>query len=126
MAEREIGKLLALYPQYADDGAAAAFGALFAETGVLRAGPEPVQGPVAIAEWLRGTLKRGKMRHLITNVYINVTSPLHATGSSDMLLLGQNKDAPGWRILLAPRYTDKYVNTVAGWKFAERVLDPRA
>ena len=123
-AEREIGKLLALYPQHADDGDAEAFGALFADDGELVAGGETITGPAAIAQWLRQTLTRGKMRHLMMNAHIDVISPDHATGSMDMMLQNYDKAGNGWRVVLIPRYTDSYVKTPDGWKIARRKLDP--
>ncbi len=123
LAERDIRNLIALYPQYADDGNTEALGQLFAESGSLTVMGERFVGPAAIGEWVRATLQNGTMRHLMMNAQIVVESSGTASGSMDMLLLA--KSETGWQPAAAPRYTDHFVNTAQGWKFASREIDVR-
>lgn len=121
-AERHIRHLIARYAQWVDDPDAAALAALFADDGVLSLPAKQYAGPTEIEQWLLATLKAGKMRHLYMNPLIEVTSPVTASGSMDMLLL-RASDA-GWVLAATVRYTDRYVHTEQGWKFAERALQP--
>jgi SnoaL-like domain len=41
----------------------------------------------------------------------------------DMALL--RKEDTGWRAWATIRYRDTYVKTAGGWRFSERVLEPR-
>lgn len=51
-----------------------------------------------------------------------MTSPVQASGSMDMLLL-RASDA-GLVLAATVRYTERYVHTGQGWRFAERSLQP--
>ncbi|EJM21057.1 hypothetical protein PMI22_02237 [Pseudomonas sp. GM21] len=121
-AERDIRQLIARYAQLADDPDAAGFAALFTTDGVLSLPGKQCAGQAEIEQWLQATLKAGKTRHLFMNPLIEVTSPAQASGSMDMLILRAGDS--GWALGATLRYTDRYVHTEQGWKFAERSLQP--
>jgi uncharacterized protein (TIGR02246 family) len=123
IAERDIRRLQALYAQHADDGDAESYGALFADDGAIVAQGKRVQGRAAVQEWLLGTLRGKPMRHLMANPDIVVEDDARATGSVDLALL--RKEDTGWKVWATIRYRDTYVKTTGGWRFAERVLEPR-
>jgi hypothetical protein len=123
LAEREIRKIVALYPQYADNADEVAWAALFSEDGELCIGDTVVKGREALAEWLLGTLKGPAMRHMMLNSFIEVESEDTARGSLDMALLLRKDDR--WMVGPTPRYDDQYVRTAEGWKFARRRLQMR-
>ncbi|MBV7477631.1 nuclear transport factor 2 family protein [Pseudomonas sp. PDM31] len=122
VAERDIRHLIARYAQLADDPDTTGFAALFATDGVLSLPGKQCVGHTEIEQWLQATLKAGKARHLFMNPLIEVTSPIHASGSMDMLVLRAGDS--GWALAATLRYTDRYVHTEQGWKFAERKLQP--
>jgi hypothetical protein len=123
LAEREIRKIVALYPQYADNADEVAWAALFVEDGELCIGDTVIKGREALAAWLLGTLKGPPMRHMMLNSFIDVMSEDSARGSLDMALLLRKDDR--WELGPAPRYDDQYVRTADGWKFARRRLHIR-
>lgn len=123
LAEREIRKIVALYPQYADNSDEVAFAGLFSEDGELCIGDTVVKGRKAIAEWLLGTLKGPAMRHMMLNSYIELISDDTARGNMDMALLMSKDDR--WVLGPAPRYDDLYVRTDDGWKFSQRRIHIR-
>ena len=123
-AERDIRKLLALYPQLADnEGAAAAWSELFAEDGALVIGPQWIEGRAALREWMAAAQSGPKMRHLMVNAAISVESSDAASATMDMGLL--RGEGGQWLLAASPRYTDRLVRTASGWKFQERVLENR-
>jgi 3-phenylpropionate/cinnamic acid dioxygenase small subunit len=121
-AEREIGRILASYAHYADDGDADSFSALFADDGVLLVGEERLEGPEAVAAWLPTTLGK-PLRHLMMNILIDVEDEEAASGSLDVLLL--RKGSAGWHIFGTLRYTDRYVRAAGTWKIAQRTATLR-
>ena len=123
VAERDIRRLLALYAQHADDGDAESYGALFAGDGAIVSQGQRGEGRAAVQEWLLGTLRGKPLRHLMVNPSVVIEDEAHAAGSMDMALL--RKEDTGWRVWATIRYRDTYVKTAGGWRFAERVLEPR-
>lgn len=124
LAEREIRKLLAQYPQYADDQDNEAWADLFVENGALVVGSQRIEGREALRKWLVTVQAGPRMRHLMMNLNISIDSPTTASVVMDMGLLRAN--GTHWALVSAPRYNDKLVKTESGWKFLERVLDQRA
>ncbi|MBF6209159.1 nuclear transport factor 2 family protein [Streptomyces gardneri] len=123
VAESDIRQLLGLYPQHADDGEHDAFAGLFSDDGVIRIGDRVIAGQSEIRDWIASTAAAGPLRHLMMNSYVYVTSTAEAYGSIDMVLLG--KPHGHWEIRATPRYSDRFVKTAAGWRFAERALQLR-
>lgn len=124
LAERDIRKVLALYPQYADDNACHDWANLFAEDGALVVGPQRIQGRETLRAWLAQVQSDLTLRHLMVNQHITVDSPTTARATMDMVLLGA--EGGKWIVRSSPRYNDRLVKTADGWKFAERVLELRA
>jgi anthranilate 1,2-dioxygenase small subunit len=62
------------------------------------------------------------MRHLFINPHIEIVSPIEARGSMDMLAM--RPEGGTWAIAATLRYSDRYVRTDDGWRFAERLLKP--
>lgn len=120
MAERDIRKLLALSAQHSDDGNVDGWVSLFADNGVFVTGPKRLEGHAALAAFMEKVLRGPKMRHMLTNASITIESPTTATAQLDNLLL--MAEDGHWKVASAPRYHDKLVKTVAGWKLLERVI----
>lgn len=123
IAERACRQLVGLYPQLCDDADGIALGSLFTDDGELSIPGQVIQGPVAIGAWLLETLRVGPMRHLMMNPHIVVESTDRARGSLDMALL--LKGEQGWQLIASARYSDVYVRTPLGWRFASRKVDVR-
>ena len=122
IAESDIRKILALYPQYADDGMGDKVSELFSSDGKVTFGDTSIEGREAIAAWIEST-QAAPIRHLMVNTYVNVTSADTAEGSLDMLLLAKEGDS--WVPRTSARYQDRFVRNADGWRFAERVLTIR-
>jgi hypothetical protein len=72
-----------------------------------------------------------RSRHVLTNIYINVIDEDHAEGISYLTLYrheggDQSSDDEGPREIAGPaaigHYSDKFILTDEGWRFASRVL----
>lgn len=123
VAESDIRKLVALYPQAADDGAYETFSSLFIPDGAIQIGNERMSGRKEISKWLETTHAVGPLRHLMLNPSIELDSPNTAHGKMDMALLVK-KDGK-WVLTAPSRYNDTFKRTNEGWRFAERVLELR-
>lgn|GEM_PF-2979235 len=124
VAERDIRRLLALYPRYADDLDAQAFAELFTPTGRIDVAGRVTEGREAIASWLPAAAGGNQTRHIMVNSFISVTSAEEAHGTTDMALL-MWRDGQ-WVLSGSPRYTDRYEKIPEGWRFAERSIAMRA
>jgi hypothetical protein len=123
LAARDIRNLQSLYAQHVDDHRVADWAALFTENGVLQHGPTRMVGAAEMSAWLVKVQSGPKLRHLMMNPTVTVESPTIARGTLDCLLL--RGEGSGWQIATTLRYTDRYEKTAGGWKFAERVIEPR-
>jgi hypothetical protein len=124
VAREAIRETVAAYAHCADSGRFADFAALFAVDGVLEVrGEAPVQGRVAIRAYLEdvGTqLSDATMiptiRHHVSNLTIDVMSPIEASGACYFLAVTQH-GVDHWG-----RYRDQYVPEGDHWRFAHRLV----
>ena len=124
LAERDIRKALVQYVQFTDDLNAEGWVNMFTPDGAVICGAKRIQGHAELREWVTKMHSGQKMRHMMANINITLESPAAASVTVDMSLL--RADGSKWVLAALPRYTDKMVHTDAGWKFKERILDPRA
>ena len=123
LAERNIRKALVQYVQFTDDINAEGWVNMFTPDGAVVCGAKRLQGHAELRDWITKMHSGRKMRHMMSNINITVESPTTASVTVDMSLL--RADGTKWTLAALPRYTDKMVNTDNGWKFKERILDPR-
>ena len=125
LAAREaIRETVAAYAHCADSGRFDEFAALFAVDGVLEVhGQDPVAGRDAIRAYLGGVgsdLARDTtiplIRHHVSNLRIDVTSPAEAGGACYFLAVTEH-GVDHWG-----RYSDRYVPDGDRWLFAHRFV----
>jgi uncharacterized protein (TIGR02246 family) len=119
----EIRQLIARYCHHVDKYEAAEFAALFSEDGVLDSGGNKTQGTEALrnfVERMRSSPQVSPMRHIVTNVVIDVVGD-EATSQSYIVLL-----LPGspTRIGLTASYDDRLRRVDGQWRFVERRIIP--
>lgn len=122
VAREEIRELVAQYAHFGDGGRFAEMVALFADDGVLRIDDRPpLEGRNAMLAFL-GETKRDQpaspaaryIRHHVTTLRIEVTSPDDATGAAYFFVV-TDRGPDHWG-----RYRDRYVRVGGRWRFAER------
>jgi hypothetical protein len=122
VAREEIRQLVARYAQCADSGRFDELVALFAGDGMLRIDDRaPLQGRDAILAFLGDTGRdlaaspaSGSIRHHVTTLRIDVSSPAAATGAAYFLVVTDG-GPDHWG-----RYRDRYVREGQRWLFGER------
>ena len=123
VAREAIRETVASYAHCADSGRFADFAALFAIDGVLEVhGEAPLQGRDAIRAFLEGVgteLSDATMvpmiRHHVSNLTIEVTSPTEASGACYFLAVTEH-GVDHWG-----RYRDRYALESDKWVFAHRL-----
>jgi hypothetical protein len=121
-AREEIRETVAAYAHCADSGRFADFAALFAVDGVLEVrGEAPLRGRAAIRAYIEGVGTQLRdattvptIRHHVSNVTIDVVSPIEARGASYFLAVTEH-GIDHWG-----RYRDHYVPEGDRWVFAYR------
>jgi hypothetical protein len=123
---RDYGRLL-------DERRFEEFGQLFADDGEYVAGTT-TRGPKAIAESLRRTFAGNSLGlaepnfHVLFNERITLAGDKAVASSQSFFVAPGADGAP--RIVMMASYQDELVKTVAGWRFAKRVvkgnMSPRA
>jgi uncharacterized protein (TIGR02246 family) len=116
-AREAIRELVTAYARAADTGRADNFAALFATDGVLEVhGVGEIEGRDAIRGFLGGTaVNPVQLRHVVTNVHIDVESPTSASGECYFTVFTE-AGVDHWG-----RYRDRYVGDGDEWKFAHRL-----
>jgi ketosteroid isomerase-like protein len=121
VAREEIRDTIARYAHLVDRGRMDEIATLFADDGTLEAGHLPaVRGREAIRQFLTGTKSRlaatarTLVRHHVTSVTVDVTSPDAATASSYYLVLGE-RGIDHWGL-----YRDTFVRVGGRWLFLHR------
>jgi uncharacterized protein (TIGR02246 family) len=122
IAREEIRELVAAYAQLADGGRFEQLLALFAPDGVLHGGDAPeARGRDAIRAFLTGTGADLKdvtrvqlIRHHVSNLRIDVTSPDEARGTAYFFVVTE-RGPDHWG-----RYRDVYARRDGRWLFAHR------
>lgn len=126
LEDREaIRLLLRDYGRLLDERRFDEFGQLFAENGEYVAGPT-TRGPKAIAEALRRTFAGNSLGlaepnfHVLFNERITLAGA-KAIATSQSFFVAPGADGAPHLVLMAS-YEDELVKTVAGWRFAKRVV----
>ncbi len=121
--EAECARLPLLYAKYADNGDHAALADLFsADATYARPFDTPLCGRESIQAMFRDR-KPILVRHIVTNVMVEVIDERHAKGTSYLTMLSNHastqppQEAGG---LYVGDFEDEYVRTDEGWKFASR------
>jgi hypothetical protein len=124
----ECERLSVAYAVYIDMRRYAEFAALFGETGILAVGGK-LLGQEAIAAAMAQRSDKLRSRHVLTNTLIDVHDAEHASGVTYLTLYRHFGDAsldPGPVSSFSPaavgHYTDAFVLTSDGWRFAKREL----
>lgn len=128
--ERACKRLSHAYSKHVDFREYDAFVELFAEDGVLNTGFE-LKGKEAIREGMKRRSGRLRSRHVVTNLIVDVVDEDHAEGITYLtlyrLITEEARDPSNVLPLEGPaavgHYTDKYIRTPEGWRFASRVLE---
>lgn len=122
--ERECERLVLLYARYADSFQDDAFAALFAEDALLHRGDAPLVGRDAIRAAMGRRRRDSVVRHLCSNVIIDVIDARNASGVSYLTLYRHFGSATLPTPMLAPEmiaeYHDRFTLTPEGWRIAER------
>ena len=125
LIEVECKRLALLYAKYSDNGDHAALASLFAEDAVY-VRPFEEEHPVCGRERIHAMFRDRPpilVRHLVTNVLIDVIDEHHAVGSSYLTVLsssgGLQPPQPSAALFVGD-CEDEFVATESGWKFAKR------
>ena len=121
-AELACSRLVALYGRASDGGRGVED--LFAEDGVLHI-YQRLQGREAMRAARELRPKNMLTRHITTDVVIDMVDEDHARGSCYVTayVLPEGGSELGLPAVVG-EYTDEFVRTEAGWKFASRVFTP--
>ena len=119
----EIRQLIARYCHHVDKHEASEWAALFSEDGILDAGVMKTQGTEALRDFVEGMRSNPQippMRHIVTNVVIDVQGD-EATSQSYILVLRPGEVT---QIGLTARYDDRLRRIDGHWRFVERRIIP--
>jgi ketosteroid isomerase-like protein len=125
LIEAECGNLPLLYARYSDNGDHAALARLFADDAIyVRPFEEddPLCGRATIHAMFRDrppTL----VRHIVSNVLVEVIDEHHATGTSYLTVVstsGGTTPPQESKALFVGECVDEFVKTSEGWKFGRR------
>lgn len=123
--EIECGKLALLYGAYADKCDHKGLASLFSRDGIyLRPGvsQDALIGRESIHAMFRDREPK-LVRHIVTNVLVDVIDGTHACGTSYLTVLysdGGIRPPQASSALYVGECTDEYVKTKEGWKIAKR------
>lgn len=128
--ERACERLSHAYSRHTDFREYDQFVELFAEDALLNAGGELV-GKETIRKAMSKRSDKLRSRHVVTNHIVDVIDEDHAEGVTYLSLYREvseeARDPANVLGLNGPaaigHYTDKYVRTADGWRFASRVLE---
>ena len=125
LIERECAKLPLLFAKYADDGSHSALAHLFASYGTYDRPFQPgypFHGRAAIQAIFRDRPPI-LVRHLVTNVMVEVVSETRARGSSYVVMMSNHDQVeppqPSNGIFVGG-FEDEYVFDDGKWRFASR------
>lgn len=127
--ERDCTRLVLLFAEYVDSGNYEGLRELFAADGAFYrpAEPERAFSVAEVIDSYRQRLTPLSAMHLVTNILITPQSATEATGSARILFYAAPIDAPQEvasgrqaTMQLVGRFTDRFVLTGQGWRFAQR------
>lgn len=129
LAEHACHKLCIDYAYFGDNGQPDRLAALFAEDGELILPTGTSKGRAAISAGATPTPNL-VMRHVMSNIRIDVESPDTAAGTAYLRLYYATREGPEGPAIsktLSPRllgaYHDRFVRTDEGWRFATRTFE---
>jgi len=124
--EAEVARLPLLFARYADNGDHAALAALFTEDCEF-ARPfqpdHPFHGRACVQAIFRDRPPI-LVRHIVTNVLVEVISETEAKGTNYLTMLSSHKSVEPPQeagAIYVGGFEDDYVKTDAGWQFARRM-----
>lgn len=124
LIERACERLIMLYALHADNYAPDAVAALFAENAVLNRGEGDAVGRAAILAAFNRRRPDAAVRHISTNVVIDVKGDMSASGVSTMMLYRKFGSAdlpqPLEPLEMIVDYHDTFGRTSVGWRFLHR------
>ena len=119
-------QLIIDYADFIDHEEPEAFANLFTPDGALTLPSGSAQGRAAILEDARGRVGRVVMRHVMSNVKVDVVDDdsARATSYVTVYIAGPSEGpavVPGPRLI--GEYHDEFVRTADGWKISARALE---
>ena len=126
LAEHECAKLAVAYGSCVDERDIEGFVALWSEDAVWHNSRGPLEGQAAIRRHVETTWEQSPPgRHVCTNMQVTLADPDRASGTSYFTYYaGDVSGRPATIPQFVGRYTDEYVRTAAGWRFASRRIEP--
>jgi len=122
--EHECTRLVLSYAHFADTFQDEAFAALFTEDGLLHRGDGPLVGRAAIRAAMGQRRRDAVVRHVMTNILVEVVDDRNATGIATLTLYRHFGSSALPAPMMAPEmiahYHDRYALTAEGWRIAER------
>jgi hypothetical protein len=128
LIESACTRLVHEYCRRIDFGEGGRVAELFTDDGVWEGAGSPMRGTPAIRDGFAPLERSGAplMRHLVTNVTIDVVDPDTATGLTYWINYRGKRSAddtgpvPSGPPRFAGEYRDRFVRTPDGWRFAHR------
>jgi hypothetical protein len=128
LIERECERLVALYSHRIDLQRAEGLPDLFTDDALMMIGEESLKGGAELRERIAGLDANIAMRHVCTNVVIDVLSESEARGTAYLTAYVEPRTSEGPAPLPGPlmlgEYRDVYRKTPDGWRIAERRFSP--
>ena len=126
-ARRACERLMLRYAHTIDHGDFDTFANLFARDGRLSTPERTLEGREAIREAMRRRPPSLVSRHVITNIVVDLIDERNAAGLCYLVLFRDTRGDPERTSSLAGPaligdYTDRFVLTEQGWRFASRDL----
>lgn len=127
--EHDCARLALRFAELVDFGRYEELAEVFAPDGVFYRPAEPNKPMTvdALIDSYRQRLGPNASMHLVTNVLVTAESVSTASGSARILFFGAPRDAvselgKGHKatMQLVGRFSDRFVRTARGWRFAER------
>ena len=126
LAEREIARLPLLFAQHADNGDHAGLAALFT-TDCVFARPFQPDHPFHGRDRVQAIFRDRPpilVRHIVTNVLVEVLSETTARGTNYLTMLSSHKSVEPPQeagAIYVGGFADDYVKTDQGWQFSRRM-----
>ena len=116
----EIRQLIARYCLHFDAHEATEWASLFTPDGVFELGPVRAEGTDALEKFAASASTDTVVRHIATNVVIDVTGD-EARSESYLIILRPAAESP---ISMVARYEDRLRRIDGRWRFSERRVIP--
>lgn len=128
----EIKQLVDAYGVYRDDFNAAGYASLFAEDGKFFFQGDVFEGRAVLQKRVEDADHATVYMHMMSSGHIEIIDENNATGAHYAAIYSVTPDEPvaGGGPISVPgpsvigKYSDKYIRTEEGWRFAERSFSP--